>query len=179
MAVVTIAPAVSLRPLAAADPAAVETLLDEAFGRDRHRRTAYRLRADCDWLRPYSCAAFDPDGRLVGALQTWPIALSAAEGAVPLLLVGPVAVAPALQSRGIGKAMMTRMLAAMDAAGEPASLLIGDAGYYGLFGYEAAPTRAWEVPGPVERDRLLVRLADGVRMPAEGMLMPRPQAPAA
>lgn len=177
---VSTAPPVSIKPLAAADPAAVEALLDAAFGTDRHRRTAYRLREGCAWLPPYSLAAFDAAGLLCGSLQIWPIALASGESLTPLLLVGPVAVAPAHQRGGIGRTMMTQALAAMEAAGEPASLLIGDADYYGrFFGYDAAPTRRWIVPGPVERERLLARVAPGVMLPADGALVPRPQALAA
>ena len=35
---------VMITPLSHADPAAVEALLDAAFGPDRHKRTAYRIR---------------------------------------------------------------------------------------------------------------------------------------
>ena len=48
-----------LAPLDQADPAAVERLLDAAFGTDRHRRTAYRLREGVAPIAsPYSDGAF-------------------------------------------------------------------------------------------------------------------------
>jgi predicted N-acetyltransferase YhbS len=50
--------------------------------------------------------------------------------------------------------------------------MIGDPEYYGrFFGFTADATGAWDVPGPVERRRLLARNADG--LPRTGMLAPR------
>jgi hypothetical protein len=50
-------------------------------------------------------------------------------------------------------------------------LLIGDAPYYGRFGFKAAATRQWELPGPVDHDRLLLRVpttGQPVRLPRIG-----------
>ena len=157
-------------PLAAADPVEVEALLDAAFGADRQRRTAYRLREGPAPVAGLSFAAF-AEATLVGMVQTWAIELTSADvPPAPLLLVGPVGVAPDRQREGIGTALVTRALAAIDAAGEHAAALIGDAEYYGRFGFAAAPTQAWELPGPFERHRLLVRLTRGATLPAHGEL---------
>jgi predicted N-acetyltransferase YhbS len=50
-------------------------------------------------------------------------------------------------------------------------VLIGDPEYYGRFGFTAEATAGWEVPGPVERRRLLARTAHP--LPRHGMLGPR------
>ena len=159
-----------LTPLADAPGAAVEALLDRAFGPDRHRRTAYRLREGMRPIAGLSFAAFE-GGALVGSLQSWPIALHAADGGqTPLVLVGPVAVAAERQHGGLGRKLMTHMLEA--AEGADPLVLIGDPEYYGrFFGFTAAPTRGWTLPGPVERHRLLAR--SGGRLPATGLLGPR------
>lgn len=159
-------------PLGHADAAAVEALLDAAFGADRHGRTAYRLRAGMPWIPALSFAACDAD-RLVATIQCWPIALVAADGtAWPIVLVGPVAVAPARQRDGLGRRLMERMLAMADDATD--LVLIGDPEYYGRFGFTADATAGWSVPGPVERHRLLARLAPGPVWPKAGALGPRP-----
>jgi len=51
-------------------------------------------------------------------------------------------------------------------------MLIGDPDYYGrFFDFSAERTTAWDVPGPVERHRLLAR---GPRVPdMPGLLAPR------
>lgn len=158
--------------LARASAADVERLLDDAFGADRHARTAYRLRAGAQPLEELSFATLDGNGVLVGVLQSWPVALHLPQGgAVPLILIGPVAVAPMRQGSGLGHAMMARMLTA--ANGREPLVLIGDPGYYGrFFGFSAAATAGWTLPGPVERHRLLA-LGEADRLPVVGALGPR------
>jgi predicted N-acetyltransferase YhbS len=85
-----------------------------------------------------------------------------------------VAVAPDLQKGGVGRAMMQRLIDTADATGADPLVLIGDPEYYGrFFGFDAAATGRWTVPGPVERRRLLARVPSGVTLPAEGHLGPR------
>jgi predicted N-acetyltransferase YhbS len=160
---------ITLAPLADADAAAVETLLDAAFGEDRRSRTAYRLREGMAWIADLSLAASD-QGRLVGVLQCWPVELRAAYGRIPLVLVGPVAVDPARQREGVGGMMMEAMLARC--GGRSPLVLIGDPEYYGRFGFEAGPAGGWNLPGPFERRRLLVRSSDR-QLPIDGELGPR------
>jgi len=171
----------SLAPLSLADPDAVEALLDAAFGRDRHGRTAYRLREGVTPIASLSFAAFEGD-RLIGSLQSWPLELAPErEAPVPLVLVGPVAVAPERQQGGIGKRLMDALLAAADGGDPPLALaMIGDPEYYGrFFGFTADATGGWEVPGPVERRRLLARIPAGRSLPERGLLRARIETPAA
>jgi predicted N-acetyltransferase YhbS len=156
-------------PIADAAPAEVEALLDAAFGQDRHLRTAYRLR---EGLRPIAELSFAAiaGGRLVGTLQSWPVALRGTTGSVPLILVGPVAVHPDSQRRGIGHALMAALLAADP--GLP-MVLIGDTPYYGRFGFAASPERQWTLPGPFDAARLLVRESADRPLPLTGELGPR------
>lgn len=157
-----------LLPLAAVPAADVEALLDAAFGLDRHGRTAYRVRAGLSPIDGLSFAKVE-DGRLVGAIQCWPVQLDGDNGdALPLVMVGPVAVAPERQGSGIGHALMQRAIAA---AGEDAPLmLVGDAPYYARFGFTAERTGGWRMPGPYDQARLLAR---GVVPLRNGILAPR------
>lgn len=159
---------IDIQPLAAAHSSAIETLLDDRFGPARHNRTAYRLREGAGLLLPFSFVALEGT-RLVGSVQCWPIRLRSVAGAVrPLVLLGPVAVAADRESQGIGSALMRASLAGLDAAASAPVLLIGDAPYYGRFGFAAAATRQWKLPGPVDRDRLLLRVSTtgpAVRLP--------------
>ena len=137
--------------------AAVESLLDRAFGPDRHARTAYRLRAGTAPLPELSFALIE-DGALLGTIQCWPVRfLGDGGGDIPLVLVGPVAVAPERQQGGLGRRLTAAALAAADSRGLDL-MLIGDPEYYGrFFGFSAAATADWRLPGPVERHRLLAR----------------------
>ncbi|MDB5685078.1 MAG: N-acetyltransferase, partial [Sphingomonas bacterium] len=165
----------SLHPIDHAAQEEVEALLDAAFGADRHQRTAYRLRQGTEALPGLSLAAIEPGGGLVGTIQCWPIELAPEIGApAPLVLVGPVAVHPGRQGDGIGRLLMRAMLDAAETRDEHGLVLIGDPAYYGrFFGFDATPTAGWTVPGPVERHRLLARLA-GRDVPAHGALRARP-----
>ena len=163
---------IDLVPIEAVDAQAVECLLDRAFGPDRHGRTAYALRAGTRVLPRLSVAAVE-NGALLGSIQCWPvwfIADQPARARVPMVLVGPVAVAPERQQDGIGRRLMH---AALAAAGEDATLmLIGDPEYYArFFGFSAEHTAGWRLPGPVERRRLLAR---GCQVPSgAGTIEPR------
>ena len=159
-------------PLTNVQPELIEQLLDRAFGEDRHARTAYRIREGAQWLEALSFAALDDDEYLAGTIQLWPVALTDAQGRNhPLIMVGPVAVLPEKQNHGYGKALMVAALDAIDGADPLPQVMIGDPEYYGrFFGFDATPTRKWHCPGPVERERLLVRCDNPAILPEEGML---------
>lgn len=156
-------------PASARYGAAIETLLDDVFGSDRHGRTAYRLRDGVRAVDGLSFVALDGEGALIGSIQLWPIELATETDVHALTLLGPVAVAKNLQGTGIGAALMETAIAAADAMGRSAIVLIGDAEYYGRFGFTAGMTADWEVPGPVERHRLLAR---GLALNTAGTLRP-------
>ncbi|MGN3973772.1 GNAT family N-acetyltransferase [Tsuneonella sp. SYSU-LHT278] len=162
----------TLVPLSAIDPDLIEDLLDRAFEAERRGRTAYRIREGTDWLPPLSFAALDDDDWLIGTIQVWPVALADPDGRMhPLLMVGPVAVMPGNQGEGYGKALIAAALGAIDPAAPLPQVLIGDAPYYGPFGFTEAP-RGWRCPGPWDPVRLLVRCDNPAILPAQGMLGP-------
>jgi predicted N-acetyltransferase YhbS len=169
---------IAIEPLAGTADTAIAGLLDAAFGPDRHGRTAYRIRRGMAWLTELSFAAHDDAGTLIGVLQSWPVALETPAGnQAPLVMVGPVAVLPDQQRHGIGRLLMDRLVATADALPPAARLplvMIGDPEYYGRFwGFSADATAGWDVPGPVERRRLLARLPQSADVPAQGMIGPR------
>lgn len=161
-------------PLASQPEAAVELLLDAAFGPDRHGRTAYQIRRGASWLPELSYAAVDESGALVGTLQSWPVALHDDATAAPLVMVGPVAVVPDQQGGGYGRALMDRVVADARALRSDPLMMIGDPEYYGRFwGFSADGTSGWRVPGPYEARRLLALSVDGRPLPRIGRLGPR------
>jgi predicted N-acetyltransferase YhbS len=155
-------------PLSQIDSDSVEALLDAAFGTDRKARTAYKLRAGVGVVPELSFAVVEGD-TLLGTIQCWPVRIAGA----PLILVGPVAVAPDAQGKGLGKALMDVMLAAADVHGYDALIMIGDPDYYGrFFGFSAEATQGWDLPGPFERHRLLARITRCGGLPASGQVEP-------
>ncbi|HUI96320.1 MAG TPA: N-acetyltransferase [Xanthobacteraceae bacterium] len=138
------------------DVAAREALLDAAYGPVRLTKPSQCLRAGRD---PALAFVATERGRVVGTVRLWPVA---AGSGGPALLLGPLAVAPDCRRRGIGAALMRRAIRAARLAGHAAVLLVGDAAYYGRFGFSAAKTAALSMAGLAEPDRLLaLELAAG------------------
>lgn len=163
----------TILPLTAVEPALVEELLDAAFGADRFARTAYAIRKGMDWLPGLSFAALDEEDHLTGSIQLWPVALTDAQRhAHPLLMVGPVAVAPGSQGEGYGKALIAAALGAIAPAAPLPQVLIGDLDYYGRWGFSAQHTAGWRCPGPWDPARLLARGEALAALPREGVLGP-------
>jgi predicted N-acetyltransferase YhbS len=82
---------------------------------------------------------------------------------------------PDAQGKGIGKALMERLLKAADAGASDAMVMIGDPEYYGrFFDFTADATGEWDLPGPYEKRRLLARAVNGHALPrGAGMIGPR------
>jgi predicted N-acetyltransferase YhbS len=149
------------------DAAAREALLDEAFGARRLRKSSQRLR---DGRRPADDLAFvaTEGKRIVGTARLWNIVCGTGQSA---LLLGPVAVANDCRNRGIGSALVRHALAAARRRDHRAVVLVGDAPYYGRFGFSAEQTAALRMPGPFERHRLLaLELVPGALKGARGLL---------
>ena len=149
------------------DSAEISALHARAFGPGRYARTAYRIREGKGAFSRY-CRVCLIDGRIIAAVRFTPITIGGKDGA---LLLGPLAVDPALKNAGIGSALMRHAVTEAARLGHGAILLVGDAPYYGRFGFSAAKTGALAMPGPYERHRLLaLELTDGALDGAQGTL---------
>ena len=132
------------------DVAAREALLDEAYGPSRFRKPSEKIRRGRQPAEGLALVAVDGE-RLVGTIRLWHVSC----GDRSALLLGPLAVACDRQGQGIGAALIARAIAGARAGGHGAIVLVGDAAYYGRFGFTAAKTGALAMPGPFERHRLL------------------------
>lgn len=147
---------------------AIERLLDQAFGEARASKTCQRLRDGRVPLTDLSLVAL-ADHELVGTVRLWPT-LAAGRRA---LLLGPLAVDGRWRDHGVGSALMEEALKRAEAAGENAVILVGDAPYYGRFGFAQAPTSDLWLPGPVSPARFLAReLRPNALMGARGSVLP-------
>ncbi|MCP4250169.1 MAG: N-acetyltransferase, partial [bacterium] len=134
------------------DAVLINPLLDRTFGFDRTAKTVYRLRARIEPLADLRSVAVHADGSLLGSLRFWPIRIEA----TPAILLGPLAVEPALQGQGIGKALLHHGLTDARRAGHGICIGVGDPGYYRPFGFANAPSLGLVLPGPVELPRFQV-----------------------
>ena len=118
--------------------------------------------------------ARDVDGHVIGTVRLWNIEAGVDRGAqaVPALLLGPLAVDPAHEGKGIGGMLMRAAIQEATNRGHGAILLVGDAAYYERFGFFAARTQHLVMPGPFERNRFLaLELKEGWLDGAAGMLV--------
>jgi predicted N-acetyltransferase YhbS len=152
----------------AADSAETEALLDACFGLARRTRTTYRLR---EGEHPVAAhVGREPGGRLVGANSFWDLRIG--EAGAPALLLGPLAVAPDLQGRGIGRALMRHGIAEARERGHDLILLVGDEPYYARVGFGQVPQGQLLLPGPVDPARLLyLELVPGALEAVSGLVL--------
>lgn len=123
-----------------ADGPEVEALYDTCFAPGREALSSYRLRDGVPPVAGLCLVARDDLNILAGAVRFWPVRVGRDEA----LLLGPIAVHPTRQGEGLGALLMDAGLSAAQTRGWKRILLVGDAPYYGRFGF---------------------RLLDGVTMP--------------
>jgi predicted N-acetyltransferase YhbS len=158
---------VTIRNEAHCDVEAREDLLDRVWGASRFHKTAERLRKGRSPADELSLVAEEDEG-LVGTVRLWHVCAGSGR---PALLLGPLALGEAWRGRGIGTALMRRALGAARRRGHRAVLLVGDAAYYGRFGFSAEKTGALWLPGPYDRRRLLgCELRPGALDGARGLI---------
>ena len=130
-----------IRPETPSEYTAMESLIRDAFWDVYHPGAAehllvHNLRNHPACLRAF-CFAAELDGKLAGGIWYAVSAIKKPDGrslAIPSL--GPIAVAPEFQKRGIGSALIRHTLPLVRAAGHPGVALFGDPAYYGRFGFE-------------------------------------------
>ena len=156
---------VTIRHERAGEVAAREALLDVSYGPIRFAKTSERLR---EGRLPELSLIAAEGRRLVGTLRLWRIAVGPGR---PALLLGPLAVAPDCRKRGIGSTLVQQVLRTAARGAHRAVLLVGDAPYYGRFGFSSEKTGALWLPGPYEQHRLLgCELAPGALDGAQGLI---------
>ena len=129
----------------------VEALYDTCFAPGRTALSSYRLRDGIAPVAGLSLLARDGDGILGGAIRYWPVRI----GELTALLLGPVAVHPTRQGEGLGRALIEESLHRAAPLGWERVMLVGDAPYYGRFGF--ARLDHVVMPPPTNPDRVLGR----------------------
>ena len=156
-----------IRPEKPEDSSLITLILDEAFGLDRMTKTSYRLR-EGSVQAPDLAFVAELDGRLVGTIQFWPVIIGASTDA---LLLGPLAVLPAMQGFGAGLRLIEHGLGAAAREGHGLVVLVGDAPYYAKAGFKKLPGEVL-MPGPFDPERLLCHeLVPGAAAGVEGMIL--------
>lgn len=127
----------------------VEALYDLCFAPGRTALSSYRLRDEVDPVAGLCLILRDETAALAGAIRYWPVRV----GPAPVLLLGPVAVHPTRQGEGLAGMLIRESLSRAGAAGHERVMLVGDAPYYGRFGFEKLGGVV--MPPPTNPERVL------------------------
>ncbi len=136
-----------VREATTADAEAIRSVERAAFGRDDEADLAGRLRDDGSTLvELVACEADQTIGHVL--FSALPIVRDGATVAAAAL--APLAVRPESRRRGVGGALVRAGVAACREAGMSAVVVLGDAAYYGRFGFrpETASTLRAPFSGP-------------------------------
>lgn len=142
---------ITLRPEEPRDGPEIENLLDTAFEPERHTRPSYRLR---DGVVPRATLCFVAcyESTIFGTIRFWPVSIGESGSGV---LLGPIAVLPAHEGRGIGSSLILRGLEAARQEGESVVIAVGAPGYLGRFGFLPAAEHGMGMPELTDPGRFL------------------------
>ena len=134
-----------IRPETEADAPAVRALLEAAFPGPAEADLVDRLRASGDLVL---ALVSEQHGKLAGYIAFPRLSVEHETGVIAAVGLAPVAVEPALQRRGIGSGLIHEGLARLAKAGECIVFVLGDAGYYGRFGFQPSDDFESRYRGP-------------------------------
>ena len=155
-------PGVTIRPERDDDADGIRAVNDAAFGGTVEGRIVDEIRGTDRWIPGGSLVAEDRAGAVVGHLLLSEGDLVDANGAVRRIwMLGPIAVGPEHQRRGIGTALMEAAITLATGRGQPVICLLGHASYYPRFGFEPARAIGIDPPRPWPDASWMVR-----RLPA-------------
>ncbi|MBO9329044.1 GNAT family N-acetyltransferase [Achromobacter pulmonis] len=100
------------------------------------------------------------DGRIAGHVAFSPVAIG--DGSPDWYGLGPVAVLPELQGRGIGAALIRAGIAGLKSLGAAGCVVMGDPAYYRRFGFAQTPALTYPgVPPEYFMAQVFTRPAQG------------------
>jgi predicted N-acetyltransferase YhbS len=141
--------AIIIRSEQPADFEAIRAVNDAAFGGPDEGLIIDGMRGTPDWIDGGSLVATDGRGSIVGHLLISRGILVAPDGGErPIWMLGPFAVRPDLQGRGVGAKLMRAAIGMATRRGQPLLCLLGHALYYPRFGFEPARALGIEPPEP-------------------------------
>ncbi len=133
-----------------ADESEITRLMRLGFDAHHSARAIWRLREGAA-LGAFSLVVeAEEAGRLLGSIRYWRISV----GGAPSLLLGPLAVDPAVRGCGVGRALVRESLALAQQGAWHWCLVSGESGYYVPFGFEPVTYADITLPAPIEEERL-------------------------
>jgi putative acetyltransferase len=134
---------VIIRPETEADHAAIRRINDEAFGDPIDAKLVDAIRASDRFVPELSLVAVSEGQSLGHVISSY---VDLVPGTRRVLQIGPLAVLPSHQRRGIGAALMQETIRIADERGEPLLLIEGNPAYYERFGFTRADEHGIDAP---------------------------------
>jgi putative acetyltransferase len=136
------------------DRAEIWKVNKEAFGRALEADLVDAIRASDRFVPELSLVATVEDDVVGHVLLSY---VEIGPGAHAVLQLGPLAVLPSYQRRGIGSALMNEAVRVTDARGEPLILLEGNPRFYERFGFRRSDESGIDAPTGVDQQYFMVR----------------------
>ena len=112
-------------------------MVASAFGSPVEADLVDRIRASPEYV-PEMALVAELDGEIVGHVMISRALIRHAAGERSIVMLSPLAVAPARQGLGVGSALVRAVTAIAGEGGHPIVVLEGDPRYYSRFGFEHA-----------------------------------------
>ena len=164
---------VHIRPEAPADITEIHHVLTAAFGRPQEAALVAALRRE--GVPTLSLVAVHAS-QVVGHLLLSPVIIKSSAESFPALGLGPLAVSPPYQRKGIGEALVRAGLEYCLPEGHEIVLLVGHPDYYARFGFAPAAGFGLTCEFPVpESFFLALELRPGALQGTRGLVFYHPQ----
>ena len=132
----------------------ISSLLDEAFGPGRLARSVYRLREIRPFIDEYSYV-YLKDSKIAASISYSETYIN---NLFKGLLLGPLAVSPALKGKGHGKELVQYTINKIELSNiYDFIIVVGDLDYYSKFEFNNVEKNL-EFYGPVDKDKVLIKL---------------------
>lgn len=141
---------VAIRSEQGGEAKTVAAIIAATFGKPKNSAIVDEIRGTDRWIPGGSLVAEEAGGSLVGHLLVSEGDLDMPDGTTRRIwMVGPVAVVPTWQRRGVGGALVRAAITFAELRDQPVLVLLGHATYYPRFGFVRAravgiaPPRPW------------------------------------
>jgi len=133
-------PALTIRQETPADIAAIDEVTRQAFLHAEHTEHTeqFIVRALRNANALSVSLVAERDGAIIGHAAASPVRIS--DGTPRWYGLGPLSVAPAHQSQGVGSELVRRLLDNLRQLGAAGCVVLGEPAYYGRFGFRAEST---------------------------------------
>ncbi len=161
-----------IRAEAPEDYAAVRRVNALAFGRDGEAKLVDKLRA----ASPHISLVAVEDSEVVGHIFFSPATVESYPADFAAVALGPMAVLPEHQSRGVGSRLVARGLEECEARGHDAVFVLGHPDYYPRFGFSPSAAKGIRCEFPVPDEAfMVVELRPGALGGRTGLMKYRPE----